>query len=198
METSASPKLPDPVNGPSAKHEIKVIQHRIDIALGLQSIKREVSETQQKAIIAGLLNSMAPKHKIWKRLIGVAFDNPKRRPIIIVSGDAARQAAIDYIVRTSKYEGKDSGYLEYLIEQIMITTPGEYVKLANKEPPDLVICPISPAKPTAPLLDALMLANELHYIWSRDYAQEYFTQRLRARATISTSTTVVRWSPIHW
>lgn len=196
METSASPKLPDPVSGPSAKHSIKVIPHRIHQPLGIQAVKRKVSETQEKAIIAGMLNSMAPKHKIWKRLIGIAFDNPKRMPVIIVSGEVARQAAIDYIVRTSKYEGKNTEYLEYLIEQILITTPGEYVKQANKVRPDLVICPICPAKPTAPLLDALLLANELHYIWSRDYAQEQFTTRLRYRASIADSTTLLRWSPI--
>lgn len=155
-----------------------------------------MSGAQEKAIVAGMLNSMAPKHKIWKRLIGIAFDNPKRRPVIIVSGEVARQAAIDYIVRTSKYEGKNTEYLEYLIEQILITTPGEYVKHANKERPDLVICPICPAKPTTPLLGAMLLANEFHYIWSRDHAQEQFTERLRARASIAIATTILRWSPI--
>lgn len=144
--------------------------HEFNAFMGHKRLGKYATERQELAVIANMLPGMAPRFKVWRRIVMMAGDNVEHGACLILQSPKAKDAALELLMGIP----------------VPILTPAAYLKSVNQY--KKLYCPVCPSGKLDAILDALLQADELHTIRSDDYAQERFLKELRQRAATRRST----------
>jgi hypothetical protein len=172
--TSMMTPSPSKLSAPAVAHSVvKLVVHEFNQFMGRTSVvlKRHNSPANQEAAILYWLHGNACRWPVWRRLVESAVE---RHPDVVWLTQSPKARELLAI----QLDGRD----------LNVMSPAEYAKSVNRT--KVVFCPVSPTELNNRWLDALLDADELHIIRSRDYGQERFFKELGRRATERGNVTV--------